>query len=356
APVVTAPTTNSTTNGLPTFAGTAPGGSIVTIYLAAGSGAAQLIGTTTAPGGSFSLVPAAALASGSYSVYATAQSRGQAVSANSNTNTFTVDATPPTVTVTSATVANGGSTSTSPVVFTLTFSEDVTPRTAFSLGATTNAAITGYRRITAAVYELTVLPLSNGLVTLNVLADAARDAAGNGNVALATPYSFTALPAPVAGDISAQYQTGDFGQPTDGQVRPFLQLVNSGTTAVPYSSLTVRYWLTVENFMGQLVTPIDYAKLGTSFVSARYVALATPRQGAFGYIEYAFAAGAGSLAPGADSGPIYGKAYKPDYSNLDETDDWSYQTSGSFTTNAHVTVYQNGTLVSGTEPTPVAAT
>lgn len=156
--------------------------------------------------------------------------------------------------------------------------------------------------------------------------------------------------------ISVQYQTGDLGQPTDGQVRPFLQLVNSGATAVPYSSLTVRYWLTVENFMGQLVTPIDWAKLGTSFVSARYVQLATPRQGAFGYIEYSFAAGAGNLAAGTDSGPIYGKAYKPDYTNFDETNDWSYQTSSSFTINDHVTVYQNGTLVNGTEPPAVTST
>ncbi|MGI4867587.1 MAG: cellulose binding domain-containing protein [Janthinobacterium lividum] len=157
-------------------------------------------------------------------------------------------------------------------------------------------------------------------------------------------------------NIAVQYQTGDLGQPTDGQVRPFLQLVNSGTTAVPYSQLTVRYWLTVENFMGQLVTPIDYAKLGTSFVSARYVQLATPRQGALGYIEYAFSAAAGNLNPGTNSGPIYGKAYKPDYTNLDETDDWSYQTSSSFTENSHVTVYQNGTLVNGTEPAAVTAT
>jgi hypothetical protein len=56
------------------------------------------VGTTTAPGGSFSLTQPTALAPGQYTVYATAQASGQAASPNSNTNTFTV-ATAPTVTM-----------------------------------------------------------------------------------------------------------------------------------------------------------------------------------------------------------------------------------------------------------------
>ncbi|RYY19339.1 MAG: T9SS type A sorting domain-containing protein, partial [Cytophagaceae bacterium] len=154
--------------------------------------------------------------------------------------------------------------------------------------------------------------------------------------------------------LEARYQTGDLGQPTDNAVRPFLQLVNTGSAAIPYQQVTVRYWLTVEAF-APLVTAIDWAQLGTSYASSRYVALATPRQGAFGYIEYSFATGAGSLAAGTDSGPIYGKAYKQNWTNFDETDDWSYQTSGSFAPNSHVTVYLNGTLVSGTEPAALPA-
>jgi hypothetical protein len=93
APVLTSPATNSTlATGLPTYAGTAPAGSTVTVYVNGAS-----IGTTTATGGSFSLAQPTALPPGTYTVYATAQASGQAVSANSNTNTFTV-ATPPTIT------------------------------------------------------------------------------------------------------------------------------------------------------------------------------------------------------------------------------------------------------------------
>ncbi|MGI4862597.1 MAG: beta strand repeat-containing protein [Janthinobacterium lividum] len=352
APVVTAPADGSLLAATtPTYTGTAPAGSTVTLYLASGGGAATAIGTTTATGGSFSLTPTTTLADGTYVVYATALASGQLVSANSNTNTFTIDGTAPTATV--STTA-GSSTSTAPIPFSVSFSEPVTGFSASGITVTNGTVSSGPTGSGSGPYTFRVTPTGNGVVSVRIAANAAQDAVGNASTASAT--TSVTYTAPVATGLSVQYQTGDLGQPTDGQVRPFLQLVNSGTTTVPYSSLTVRYWLTVENFMGQLVTPIDYAKLGTSFVSARYVQLATPRQGALGYIEYSFAAGAGSLAPGTDSGPIYGKAYKPDYTNLDETDDWSYQTSSSFTENSHVTVYQNGTLVNGTEPPAVTAT
>ncbi|MBD2714347.1 T9SS type A sorting domain-containing protein [Microvirga sp. STR05] len=86
APVVTAPANGSTvTSATPTYTGTAPAGSTVTVYV---DGSA--IGTTTATAGTFTLTQPSALAQGSHTVRATAQLSGQAVSANSNTNTFTV--------------------------------------------------------------------------------------------------------------------------------------------------------------------------------------------------------------------------------------------------------------------------
>jgi hypothetical protein len=92
--VLTAPAPNSTsTSKQPTYQGTAPAGSTVTVFVNGTS-----IGTTTATGGSFSLTQPTALADGQYTVYATAQLSGQAVSAASNTNTFTVT-TAPTVTL-----------------------------------------------------------------------------------------------------------------------------------------------------------------------------------------------------------------------------------------------------------------
>ncbi|MCC3153338.1 FG-GAP-like repeat-containing protein, partial [Hymenobacter sp. BT770] len=91
APVVTAPADGSLVNTTtPTYAGTAVPGSTVTVYVDNTS-----IGTTTATtGGDFSLLQPTALAQGSHTVRATAQSTGSTVSANSNTNQFTVGTAP----------------------------------------------------------------------------------------------------------------------------------------------------------------------------------------------------------------------------------------------------------------------
>ena len=317
-----------------TATGTYAAGNAFTAQLSSATGdftTPTVIGTlsATASGTISAVLPASTPAGSGYRIRVVSSS--PALTGTDNGSNLTVN-TAPTVTVpANQTVTNAPATGAS-VPFAATATGSPAPSIVYTLNGTP-------------ITSPYTFPVGTSTVTAT---------ATNGCGSDAKTFTVTVTTPPAS--VSVQYQTGDLGQPTDNQLRPFLQLVNSGTTAVPYSSLTVRYWLTVENFMGQLVTPIDYAKLGTSFVSARYVQLATPRQGAYGYIEYAFAAAAGNLAPGTDSGPIYGKAYKPDYTNFDETDDWSYQTSSAFTTNAHVTLYQNGTLINGTEPPAVTAT
>ncbi|MGA0558022.1 cellulose binding domain-containing protein [Larkinella sp. VNQ87] len=150
--------------------------------------------------------------------------------------------------------------------------------------------------------------------------------------------------------VKVQYQNGDNGQTTNNQIKPNLKLVNEGTTAVPYSELTIRYWFTAENFAG-INTFIDYAQLGNNKVKATYVRQDTPaRNGANGYVEYSFDPSAGSLAVGGNSGPIQTRLANKDWADLNETDDYSYRASGDFALNDRITVYQNGTLIWGTEP------
>jgi hypothetical protein len=152
--------------------------------------------------------------------------------------------------------------------------------------------------------------------------------------------------------VNVLYQNADY-LAGDNAIRPNLQLVNATAAAIPYRELTVRYWLTAEDFTA-VQAAIDYAQLGNSGVKARYVALAEPAQGALGYVEYSFTA-AGSLGAGANSGVIQSRIYKQDYSLFDETNDYSYGTNRSFANTGRLTVYRNGVLVGGIEPVLVPA-
>lgn len=148
------------------------------------------------------------------------------------------------------------------------------------------------------------------------------------------------------------HQDASNGQTTSNQIRPNLQLTNSGSTPVPYNQLTVRYWFTTEQF-APVNTFIDYAQLGNSNVKATYVRTAGPYNGADGYVEYSFVGAAGAL--GANSGPIQSRIAKQDYTNFNQSDDFSFTANGAYTVNQKITVYRNGQLVWGIEPTPAPA-
>ena len=148
--------------------------------------------------------------------------------------------------------------------------------------------------------------------------------------------------------LSVMYQDGD-GQPNNEWIKPNLNLVNDGSTPVPYSELTVRYWLTPENFSG-INTWVDWAQVGAGFVKSKYVTLDQPRDGAFGYVEYSFDPAAGSLASNTNSGPIQSRLANQGWGSLSESGDYSYQSGGNYTANNRITLYRNGQLIWGIEP------
>lgn len=97
----------------------------------------------------------------------------------------------PTLTL-SSTVPDGTKTRVaSPIGMTATFSDSVTDFTAEDI-VVTNATspVTNFREVSGSVYAFDVAPAEDGLVTINVAAEVARDAAGNPN-SEASQYSFT---------------------------------------------------------------------------------------------------------------------------------------------------------------------
>jgi hypothetical protein len=129
-----------------------------------------------------------------------------------------------------------------------------------------------------------------------------------------------------------------------------MEIVNTGTSAVVLSTLTIRYWYTIDTSQPQ--TPwCDFATLGCSNITESFVTVSPARSGADTYILVGFTSSAGSLAAGASTGEIQARFNKNDFSNYTETGDYSYDpTKTTYTDWNKVTLYQNGTLVWGTEP------
>ena len=171
----------------------------------------------------------------------------------------------------------------------------------------------------------------------------------NGCTGPAASFRLTVVPT----TLSVLHRDADYGNTGNNIIKPFLQLANSGAGAIPYSEVTVRYWLTSEGQAPPTNFAVYYAPLGA--VNLKYVPLSQPRQGALGYVEYSFPGG-GSLSGNGNSGPIENGIQKPDGSNFNESDDYSYQANyQDYNPNSRITAYRNGVIYWGQEPTAVSS-
>lgn len=176
----------------------------------------------------------------------------------------------------------------------------------------------------------------------------ARDAAGNTSADSAQVTATTAAGSGgTTGALKAQYKNND-SSPRDNQIRPGLQLVNTGSTAVDLSKVTLRYWFSGESGAASYGTACDYAVIGCGTVTHRVQPSGSAAPGADHYLEVGFTGG--SLAAGASTGEIQLRLNKTDWSVFDESDDYSRAVNTAFADASKVAVYINGALVSGTAP------
>jgi hypothetical protein len=138
----------------------------------------------------------------------------------------------------------------------------------------------------------------------------------------------------------------------DNTLYALYQILNSGPDAVPLSSVTMRYWFTNENTADPLVFACDWAQLNCANTTAKFVTLSTPRTMANTYLEIGFTAAAGSVATGQNTGEIQTRVHHANWSNFNTTETYSFISDPSFVykDTQTVTLYVNGTLVWGTEP------
>jgi cellulose binding protein with CBM3 domain len=159
--------------------------------------------------------------------------------------------------------------------------------------------------------------------------------------------------ASATGPVVVQDRSHDNDNP-DNTLYALYKIVNNGTTSVPLSSVTMRYWFTNEAPSDPLVFACDYAQVSCSNITAKFVTLSPAIPGkANMYLEIGFTAGAGSIAPGGDTGEIQTRVHHVNWSNFNTTETYSFISDPSFVykTTQTVTLYINGTLESGTEPT-----
>jgi len=144
------------------------------------------------------------------------------------------------------------------------------------------------------------------------------------------------------------------GDPTATQwIWSNLQIKNNGTTPIPMSDLTVRYWYTYDT------TPVVAQADQCSYtftppaqctnITRSWVTVSPARTNADSYYLIGFTAAAGSLNPGVTAEMGLG-FHKNDFSTFTQTNDYSYNAATAFTATTKVTVYRVGVLVYGTEP------
>ncbi len=134
------------------------------------------------------------------------------------------------------------------------------------------------------------------------------------------------------------------------QIMPQLKLSNIGQGNLNLSGVTIRYWYTNPGGKAQQYW-CDYAAIGCNNISGQFGTVRPPRTKADSYLEIGFASGVPDLAPNTDTGEIKLRFNKTDWSNYDESEDYSYPgPTTTYTLATHITVYYKGTLVWGTEP------
>jgi subtilisin family serine protease len=140
--------------------------------------------------------------------------------------------------------------------------------------------------------------------------------------------------------------------PTSNNINPSFNLINNDVEPIALSDLEVRYWYTVEGTQAE-TSIIDWAgrmPQGTNISRHVQPSLQTTTLGGqTRYVRYLFAAAAGSLQQ-HEAVQLDSRFNKSDWSNYNQTNDYSYSASSQFIEWERVTVYYRGQLVWGVEP------
>jgi subtilisin family serine protease len=158
--------------------------------------------------------------------------------------------------------------------------------------------------------------------------------------------------------IEVDHTTMGDVMPYDDSILPRVLLSNNTPLDIPFSELTVRYWFTADTIQAQGFN-CDYGSFWPGLCQPNVmgafptIPANSPNRTSLSdiYIETGFGPSAGNLLAGGQL-IMYLHAFKTDKSNFNETNDYSYAPYGADKTRWNsMTVYRNGVLVWGVEPT-----
>ncbi len=136
---------------------------------------------------------------------------------------------------------------------------------------------------------------------------------------------------------------------TINTLNPRYKITNTGTSAIPLTDLTLRYYYTIDSAKPQSFW-CDWSHVGSSNVTGNFVTMGTPKTNADTYLEIGFTSGAGSLGVG-QSIEIQTRINKNDWTNYTQTNDYSFDsTDSSYVDWNNVPGYLSGSLEWGNEP------
>jgi hypothetical protein len=138
---------------------------------------------------------------------------------------------------------------------------------------------------------------------------------------------------------------------------PFIRVINTGASAVNLNNTEVRYWFNCDCTGQSIQAAIDYAgkmPQGTSLgTNAQISVVAAARGDQTNYISFKFT-GNITLQPN-EYVEVQARFHKSDWSNMTQSNDWSYSNSKSWLQYQHLTGYGSGSLIWGQEPVAASA-
>lgn len=107
-------------------------------------------------------------------------------------------------------------------------------------------------------------------------------------------------------------------------MEPWFKVVNNGSATVSLDQVKIRYYFKADGPDIQYRYACSWAVKGCAHITGTFGTLATPTATADRYLEIGFTGGAGTLAPGADTGDMQLRFHRADWQTLRQSDDHSF--------------------------------